>query len=234
MPSTAKGIVPDALKHYESARREDVEKTQHAADVSLRLVREPGAVLEAGADAACFQHAVALQAVTYENLKRRDPQFRRRGRPLVGGQGARSRLRNPDRQSAAADVHAVPRRQHGVQNRVVVSPMNMYSAEPGNIPGDFHLVHLGRFAHGRRGSGVRRDDVGLRRRAHHAGLSGHLFARAGRGLEAHLRFRPQAKPGEILPAARPCRPQGLDPARLGGHGPAARRRQLGRSSPHRR
>ena len=29
-----------------------------------------------------------------------------------------------------------------VPNRVVVSPMNMYSAEPGGIPGDFHLVHL--------------------------------------------------------------------------------------------
>ena len=35
-----------------------------------------------------------------------------------------------------------------VQNRVVVSPMNMYSAEPGGIPGDFHLVHLGRFGMG--------------------------------------------------------------------------------------
>ena len=35
-----------------------------------------------------------------------------------------------------------------VQNRVAVSPMNMYSAEPGSIPGDFHLVHLGRLAMG--------------------------------------------------------------------------------------
>jgi anthraniloyl-CoA monooxygenase len=35
-----------------------------------------------------------------------------------------------------------------VENRVVVSPMNMYSAKPGAVPGDFHLVHLGRFAMG--------------------------------------------------------------------------------------
>jgi anthraniloyl-CoA monooxygenase len=35
-----------------------------------------------------------------------------------------------------------------VANRVVVSPMNMYSAKPGGIPGDFHLVHLGQFAMG--------------------------------------------------------------------------------------
>ena len=35
-----------------------------------------------------------------------------------------------------------------VANRVAVSPMNMYSAKPGGIPGDFHLVHLGQFAMG--------------------------------------------------------------------------------------
>ena len=35
-----------------------------------------------------------------------------------------------------------------VENRVAVSPMNMYSAEPGAIPGEFHLVHLGHLAMG--------------------------------------------------------------------------------------
>ena len=35
-----------------------------------------------------------------------------------------------------------------VANRIAVSPMNMYSAEPGGIAGDFHLVHLGKLAMG--------------------------------------------------------------------------------------
>jgi len=35
-----------------------------------------------------------------------------------------------------------------VENRVAVSPMNMYSAEPGSVPGEFHLVHLGRLGMG--------------------------------------------------------------------------------------
>jgi anthraniloyl-CoA monooxygenase len=37
----AKPNVPEALKHYETTRREDVEKTQHAADVSLVWFETP-------------------------------------------------------------------------------------------------------------------------------------------------------------------------------------------------
>ena len=65
-----------------------------------------------------------------------------------------------------------------VQNRVVVSPMNMYSAEPGGIPGDFHLVHLGRFGMGGAGSGLRGDDRGVGAGPHHARMPGHLFGRS--------------------------------------------------------
>ena len=64
--------------------------------------------------------------MTYENLQLRDPEF-------------------------VAAVHPDPRppmftplRLRGLElpNRVVVSPMDMYSAVDGS-PGDFHLVHLG-------------------------------------------------------------------------------------------
>ena len=37
-----------------------------------------------------------------------------------------------------------------LQNRVVVSPMSLYSSHEGFVD-DFHLVHLGRFALGRAG-----------------------------------------------------------------------------------
>ena len=58
-----------------------------------------------------------------------------------------------------------------LKNRVVVSPMAQYSCVDG-LPGDFHLVHLGARAHGRRRPGVGRDDLPSRRRAHHARLPG--------------------------------------------------------------
>ncbi|WP_237213675.1 NADH:flavin oxidoreductase/NADH oxidase [Falsiroseomonas oryziterrae] len=35
-----------------------------------------------------------------------------------------------------------------LRNRIVVSPMSQYSSEPGGIVGDWHLVHLGKFALG--------------------------------------------------------------------------------------
>ena len=66
---------------------------------------------------------------------------------MVGEEGARGRLRRVGRQSPAAHVHAVPLARHGGQNRVVVSPMGMYSADDGT-PSKFHLVHLGGFALG--------------------------------------------------------------------------------------
>ena len=166
--------------------------------------------------------------ITYENLKRRDPAF--------GAEVDRWWAGRVEERSAASTCRPIIRRRRcsrrsasatmTVQNRVVVSPMNMYSAEPGNIPGDFHLVHLGKLAHGRRGPRLRRDDIGERGCAHHAGLPRHLFAGAGEGLDPHLRFRARQQRGEVLPADRPCRPQGLDAARLGGHGSAAARRQL--------
>ncbi|NKE44158.1 NADH:flavin oxidoreductase/NADH oxidase [Roseomonas frigidaquae] len=35
-----------------------------------------------------------------------------------------------------------------LRNRIVVSPMSQYRSDPGGIPGDWHLVHLGKFALG--------------------------------------------------------------------------------------
>jgi anthraniloyl-CoA monooxygenase len=52
-----------------------------------------------------------------------------------------------DPQAPPADVHPFRLRQLWLRNRVVVSPMGMYSAVEGT-PTDFHLVHLGGFALG--------------------------------------------------------------------------------------
>ena len=54
---------------------------------------------------------------------------------------------------------------------------------------------------------------------------------AARRLAAHRRLRARQHAGQDLPAARPRRPQGLDPARLGGDRPAAAERQLADDAP---
>jgi anthraniloyl-CoA monooxygenase len=117
-------------------------------------------------------------------------------------------------------------REMEVKNRVVVSPMCMYSANEG-VPGDFHLVHYGSRAIG--GAGLIFTEmtcVGRDARIT-PGCAGLVERRAGGRLDAHRRFRPRQFRGQNLPAAWPCRPQGRDQADVGRHGPAAGTGRLG-------
>jgi 2,4-dienoyl-CoA reductase-like NADH-dependent reductase (Old Yellow Enzyme family) len=51
---------------------------------------------------------------------------------------------------ATTPVLLTPYALRGVtlRNRIVVSPMSQYRSDPGGLPGDWHLVHLGKFALG--------------------------------------------------------------------------------------
>jgi anthraniloyl-CoA monooxygenase len=144
----ATGTVPTALERFQGARREDVEKTQYASNVSALWTENPARYWRMAPIQACFSMLSRAKAVTYENLRMRDPQFvenvQRWFAMSVREQGFDVPLDPPP------PPMFTPFRvgQMVVPNRVVVSPMNMYSAEPGGIPGDFHLVHLGRFGMG--------------------------------------------------------------------------------------
>ena len=134
----AKDGVAEALATYENDLREEVERTQHAADVSLVWFEH----LDRFADMDPRQFAFGLmtrsKAITYDNLRLRAPDF----------------VTDVDRMFAetvpAADLVA-PRpplfqplalRGMTLENRAVVSPMCMYSAVDG-LPGDWHTVHYG-------------------------------------------------------------------------------------------
>ena len=105
-------------------------------------------------------------------------------------------------------------------NRVVVSPMCQYSAQDG-MPNDWHLVHYGSRAIG--GAGLmftEMTDVSTEARIS-PGCTGMYNDAHEARLEAHRRFRACAIADQVLPAARPCRPQGRDQADVGGHRRAA-------------
>jgi anthraniloyl-CoA monooxygenase len=141
--------IPAALERFERVRREEVEKTQHAADVSLTWFEKPGRFWKLEPMQLAFSLLSRSKQITYENLRRRDPAF------IVK---VDAWWAEKVRRDVGLDVPADPPpppmftpfriRDMVVRNRVMVSPMNMYSAEPGGIPGDFHLVHLGRLAMG--------------------------------------------------------------------------------------
>ena len=83
--------------------------------------------------------------VTYDNLRLRDPGFVNGLDRWFAGQVAADAM---VADGPVADDQAPPMFQPfrlgrlELANRVIVSPMDMYSARDG-VPGDFHLVHLG-------------------------------------------------------------------------------------------
>jgi anthraniloyl-CoA monooxygenase len=144
----AKGAVADALAHYQGMRREDVEKTQYAANVSALWTENPARYWRMEPVQACFSMLSRAKAVTYENLRLRDPDFVDRVQNWFAGTVREQGFDIPPDSPPAPMFTPFRLGEMVVQNRVVVSPMNMYSAKPGGIPGDFHLVHLGGLAMG--------------------------------------------------------------------------------------
>ena len=126
--------VPTALSAYETERKPVVVSTQRAAQASLEWFENLGQYLHQGPLEFAFNIMTRSRRVTYDNLRLRDPEF-------VAAVDADFAAR------LGSDVRPPmfqPLRLRSVElaNRVVVSPMDMYSAVDG-LPDDFHLVHLG-------------------------------------------------------------------------------------------
>jgi anthraniloyl-CoA monooxygenase len=139
--------VEGALSLYETGRREEVEKTQHAADVSLVWFEHVARFWDFDPVQFAFGVMTRAKAITYDNLRLRAPDFvaavDRTFAAQVRKQGFDVSVDNP----SAPMFQPFRLREMTVANRVVVSPMDMYSAKNG-LPGDFHLVHYGSRATG--------------------------------------------------------------------------------------
>ena len=138
----SQGSLGKALEKYDTARREEVEKTQHAANVSLAWFEHMRRYWDMEPLQFAFGVMSRSKQITWENLELRDPEFVQEVRQWfaknVKDQGFDVDLANPP------VPMFTPFRLRGMvlENRVVVSPMDQYSAREG-VPGDWHLVHLG-------------------------------------------------------------------------------------------
>jgi anthraniloyl-CoA monooxygenase len=137
--------VKTALARFEGSRRDEVEKTQHAADVSLAWFEHMDRYWDMDPVEFSFGLMTRSKAITYENLRLRAPGFVAESDRRFAARAAKA-LGRP---APAGDSKAPPPmfqplrlRDMEVHNRVVVSPMCMYSAVEG-VPTDFHLVHYG-------------------------------------------------------------------------------------------
>ncbi|QQO36511.1 bifunctional salicylyl-CoA 5-hydroxylase/oxidoreductase [Bradyrhizobium diazoefficiens] len=131
-----------ALDVYEHGRREEVEKTQHAADVSLVWFEHVDRFWDFDPVQFAFGVMTRSKAITYDNLKLRAPDF------VAEVEKSFARQVRSHGFDVSTDKPMVPLfqpfrlREMEIANRAVMSPMCMYSAKEG-VPGDFHLVHYG-------------------------------------------------------------------------------------------
>ncbi|WP_410669636.1 bifunctional salicylyl-CoA 5-hydroxylase/oxidoreductase [Amycolatopsis sp. cmx-4-68] len=126
--------VAEALKAYELERRPVVTSTQRAAQASLEWFENIAQYAHQEPPQFAFNLLTRSRRVTYDNLRLRDPEFAAElDHWFARSLGTTSRP--PMFQPFKLGELELP-------NRIIVSPMDMYSAVDG-VPGDFHLVHLG-------------------------------------------------------------------------------------------
>jgi anthraniloyl-CoA monooxygenase len=134
--------VDKALRKYDTTRREEVEKTQHAANVSLAWFEHLRRYWGMAPEQFAFGVMSRSKQITWENLELRDPAFINSMHLWFAAQ-ARAQGYDIDELNPPVPMFT-PFRLRGMrlENRVVVSPMDQYSAVEG-MPTDWHFVHLG-------------------------------------------------------------------------------------------
>jgi anthraniloyl-CoA monooxygenase len=133
----------DALAEYQAERNVEVLKLQNSARNSTEWFETLGRYLHFEPIQFAYSLLTRSQRVSHENLRLRD-------KPWLEGveRWFQSRARGTPVNDPAPPMFAPYRlREMPLVNRIVVSPMDTYSAVEGT-PTDFHLVHYGTRAQG--------------------------------------------------------------------------------------
>jgi len=134
--------IPAVLDAYEEVRRVDVARIQNAARNAMEWFEVVGERYCDTFEPEQFMYSLLTrsQRISHENLRLRDQTWlegyerwfaTRSGVPVAAG------ATPPPPMFTPFTVRGLT-----LKNRIVMSPMAMYSAQDG-VPGDFHLVHLG-------------------------------------------------------------------------------------------
>ncbi|HEX4966562.1 MAG TPA: bifunctional salicylyl-CoA 5-hydroxylase/oxidoreductase [Thermoanaerobaculia bacterium] len=122
-----------ALPAYEEERRTEALRLQNAARNSMEWFENVRRYARLGPEQLSYSLLTRSQRVSHENLRLRDRTYLEGVERWFAGNGEPP----PPPMFTPFALRGMT-----VENRVVVSPMDMYSAEDGT-PNDFHLVHLG-------------------------------------------------------------------------------------------
>jgi anthraniloyl-CoA monooxygenase len=140
--ATGGNNVAAALTRFETQRREEVEKTQHSADVSLVWFEHVKRFWDMDPTRFAFGLMTRSKAITYDNLALRAPEFVQEADRLVAREARALGFPVDTAKPVAPMFQPFRLRNMTLENRVVVSPMCQYSSQDG-MPADWHLVHYG-------------------------------------------------------------------------------------------
>jgi anthraniloyl-CoA monooxygenase len=128
--------VDDALTAFDAARRPKAESLQRASNASQSWFEHVGGHLALPFEQFLFSLLTASMRVTYARIEKAAPELVRNVDALIAPKvdGAN---RPPPPMFAPITLRGMT-----IPNRVVVSPMCMYSAKDGTV-NDWHVVHLG-------------------------------------------------------------------------------------------
>ena len=140
----ATATIPEALAAFERDRKGDVERIQHAAEVSLVWFEHLDRFWNMDPKQFAFGLMTRSKSITYDNLKLRAPEFVAEVQAMFAD---KVRAAGLPAKAAPPLFQPFALRQMQLETRVVVSPMCMYSAKDG-VPGDWHMVHYGARAMG--------------------------------------------------------------------------------------
>jgi anthraniloyl-CoA monooxygenase len=140
----------DALEAYQAERQTEALRLQNAARNSMEWFENVKRYIHLDPEQFAYSLLTRSQRVSHENLRLRDKTYLEgveRWFASRASQAARA-VESPVPEAPPPPMFT-PFRLRGMvlQNRVAVSPMDMYCADDG-IANDFHLVHLGGLALG--------------------------------------------------------------------------------------
>jgi anthraniloyl-CoA monooxygenase len=128
--------IPAALAKYQEERMTEALRLQNAARNSMEWFENVKRYIHLEPEQFTYSLLTRSQRVSHENLRLRDTEY------LSGVERWFAAKSEVSSNSVPPMFTPFNLRAMRLENRVVVSPMDMYCAEDG-IPNDFHLVHLG-------------------------------------------------------------------------------------------
>ncbi|HEY7408021.1 MAG TPA: bifunctional salicylyl-CoA 5-hydroxylase/oxidoreductase [Gemmatimonadaceae bacterium] len=138
--------LPQALQRYQDERMTEALRLQNAARNSMEWFENVRRYVNLDPPQFAYSLLTRSQRVSHENLRMRDGAYLSGVERWFASRAATAvpAAEPPGEAASPPPPMFTPFRLRGMtlENRVVVAPMDMYSAVHG-APGDFHFVHLG-------------------------------------------------------------------------------------------